>query len=538
MLSPFTIHLPPPIKVALPPELSTEAALLAYLELSTGELKKIWWYRGRMYHQFSIAKGKGSARTISAPDKRLKHLQRRLCLLLNPLYRVRDPVHGFVEHRSVKTNALAHLKKRFILNVDLKDFFPSITENRVVGLLEALGIESTVARIVARLSCNKDQLPQGAPTSPVLSNMICFRLDKQLMALAKEARCIFTRYADDITFSSHQPMTSLFESAVPPAGKFSPELLAPKLRNTFGSNGFALNSEKAHYADKHSRRMVTGLKVNELLNVDRRYVRNVRSALYSVETLGVAAAQKKFSTQHAGGNSELGSHLAGKITWLRHIRGPSDPVFRSLASRFNTIFPNRKVEIAPTALEKRDRAVWVVEHMDGEMWQGTAFFAKDVGLVTANHCVSGSQEIEVYHPSKPANRFKAKILRSDEPRDLAILSHEIPSTEFYELPLSTTPVAVGQELVAVGYPGFGPGDGLNVRQGTVSSLTTKHGVKLIEVSQKLAPGMSGGPIIDGNEAAVGVIFKGGPSEPRDFATHVDVLTAWLAEVTSSENLQD
>jgi len=274
--------------------------------------------------------------------------------------------------------------------------------------------------------------------------------------------------------------------------------------------------------------MVTGLKINELLNVDRRYVRNIRAALYSVETLGKAAAQKKFESDH-GGTSNLGKHLEGKISWLRHIRGQSDPVFRAIAIRFTNAFPENKIEVAPTAAEVRDRAVWVVEHFEGDMMQGSAFFLKDVGLVTAAHCVEGVELVEVYHPSKPANKFTAKVIKRDEARDLAILEHTIPVTEYFELERSIRAVMVGDKLTALGYPGFGPGDKLNVRDGTVSSLPVKSAVKLIEVTQKLSQGMSGGPLLDSDEAVAGIIHKGGPDEGRDFAIHIEMLNDWLAE---------
>jgi RNA-directed DNA polymerase len=353
-------------------------------------------------------------------------------------------------------------------------------------------------------------------------------MDNELLAFAKSTRCIYTRYADDITFSSHQPITALFEGQVPASGHFRLELLVSALRNIFATNGFAINPDKAHYADRHSRRMVTGLKVNELLNVDRRYVRNIRAALYSVETLGEKAAQAKFKGDH-GGTSDLGAHLEGKISWLRFIRGQSDPVFRAIAVRFNASFPDRKIEVTPTTAEVRDRSVWVIENFEGEMVQGSAFFLKGVGLVTAAHCVEGADEVNLHHPSKPANAFKATVLKRDKDRDLAILEHAIPATEYFELERSTHAVAVGEELTAVGYPSFGPGDSLNVREGKVSSLPIKHGVKLIEVTQKLSQGMSGGPLLDSDNAVEGVIHKGGPGEGRDFAVHIEVLNAWLAK---------
>lgn len=462
---------------------------------------------------------------ISAPDERLKSLQRKLADKLNKLYRPRHPVHGFVAQRSVKTNALAHLQRRFVVNLDLKDFFPTISENRVEGMLSSLGIAPRVAEIIARICCNNRHLPQGAPSSPVLSNMICFRLDKNLMELAKETRCIYTRYADDITFSNHQPPIALFETKLPQAGRFLPDLFVPQLRAVVQQNGFVMNPDKAHYADRHSRRIVTGLKINELLNVDRRYVRNIRAALHSIEKLGVKDADIKFRAKH-GGKSNLAAHLRGKLSFLTHIKGQSDPVVRNITLRFNKCFPARPIKITPTSSEIRDRAVWIV---DDPKHQGTAFFLKDVGLITAAHCVQGVDEIEVLHPSKHANTFKATVRKRHEHRDLAILDHQIPETEYFELEPAINPITNGAAMTALGYPGWGPGDMLNVRPGFISTLTVRSGVQLIEVTQKLAQGMSGGPLLDANDGVAGIIHKGGPSEGRDFAVHISELFDWLKE---------
>lgn len=518
---------PPVVRVPIPPELASKAALIAYLGVSAEELKKISWFRERMYHQFEISKGKEKTRIINAPDNRLKYVQRQIALLLNQLYRVRNPVHGFVAEKSVKTNALAHLRRRFLLNIDLKDFFPSITENRVTGVLESVGIGRCVASMISRLCCQRYRLPQGAPTSPVVSNMICFRLDKQLMEIARDTRCIYTRYADDITFSSHQPPVALFEATVPPSGRFSPDLLAPKLRDVFQHNGFVISSEKSHYADRHSRRVVTGLKINELLNVDRRYVRNIRAALFSIEKLGVTEAEEKFHDKH-GGSCSLAAHLRGKIAFLTHIKGRSDPVVRTITLRFNTCFPEMALIVDPTSAEILDRSVWVVDNY-AAMVQGSAFFLKNGGLLTAAHCVEEATEVEVYHPSKPANKFAARVLKRDQDRDVALLEHDIPDTEYFELARSEQAVKQGDHLTAIGYPSFGPGDELNVRGGEVSSIPVKSGVRLIEVTQTLSQGMSGGPLLDSHSAVVGVIHKGGPTEERNLAICIEMLNSWLSE---------
>ncbi|TVR95314.1 MAG: hypothetical protein EA406_14395 [Rhodospirillales bacterium] len=515
------------IPIAIPPELAAEPPLLTHLGLSAKELKKIWWYRGRMYKQFSIAKNSGKVRLITAPDRRLKILQRKLAPLLDQLYLVRNPVHGFVPARSVKTNAEAHGRRRYVVNLDLQDFFATITENRIRGLLISLDIDTRVADIVARLSCVHGHLPQGAPTSPVLSNMICYRLDTELLRVAKGARAIYTRYADDITFSSYQPPAPLFEGALPAVGRFSPEVLAPRVRQTFDTNGFTINPDKAHYADRNSRRIVTGVKINAGLNVDRRYVRHIRALLHSIETMGLADAQAKYTA--TGGKGSLAAHLRGKISYITHLKGLTDPVVRALALRYNRSLGHRPIKLAPTIEERRERSIWIVENSAKAGKQGTAFFLKDVGLVTAAHCVEGDSDITVYHPTKPTNHAKVTVLKRCKHRDLAILGHTIHETDYFELEPTDHVVVVGDFVIAYGYPGYGPGDKINVRGGSVTSLPMKSAVHIIEVDQELAPGMSGGPILDARGDVIGIVHKGGPDEGRQLAVHLDELQTWVQE---------
>lgn len=163
------------------------------------------------------------------------------------------------------------------------------------------------------------------------------------------------------------------------------------------------------------------------------------------------------------------------------------------------------------------------------MAQGTAFFLKEVGLVTAAHCVEGVEEVHVYHSSKLSNVFKAKVIKFDTDRDLAILQHKIPATEYFELEPSMDKVKVGDDMIALGYPDFGPGDRLNVRECKVNSLPVKSAMNYIEVSQNLAQGMSGGPVLDSGSSVAGIIYKGGPGKARNLAISIEVLNSWLAE---------
>jgi RNA-directed DNA polymerase len=183
-------------------------------------------------------------------------------------------------------------------------------------------------------------------------------------------------------------------------------------------------------------------------------------------------------------------NLRGRISWVGHIKGPSDPIFRGLASRYNKVFPSEKLEILPTIFEIRERTVWVVEHWGDDAAegsaQGTAFFLKSIGLVTAWHPVEGATEIAVYHPSKPSNKFKVTVAKNDAHRDLAVLAHEISATEYYELDISKRTFRVGDNTTALGFPSFGPSDKINVRSGLITSLPMKSAVPMIEVAQKLS----------------------------------------------------
>lgn len=232
-----------------------------------------------------------------------------------------------------------------------------------------------------------------------------------------------------------------------------------------------------------------------------------------------------------GGRCDIARSLKGRIGWVGSVKGQADPVFRGPAARFNNSFPKQAIKVQATRADIRSRAVWVLEHTEGDWAQGSAFFLKDVGLVTAWHCVQDAvdAEIDIYHPSKPSNLFKVKVKKYHDVRDLALLEHSIPLNEFYELEGSSKTYSVGNTLTAVDYPAYASGDGLNVRSGHISSFSVKSTVPLIEVTQKLTQGMSGGPVLDGDDLVAGIIHKGGPDEGRDFAIHIDALRGWLAE---------
>lgn len=154
-----------------------------------------WIYRtpaAKRYATFEIKKKSGTPRVINAPTRNIKILQQKLNQILQSVYRPKYCVHGFVPGRSVRTNAERHVGRRYVFNIDLKDFFPSINFGRVRGMFmgKPYGLPENVSTVLAHLCCHDGRIPQGAPTSPTVSNMLCAQMDSQLQRLAVTNRCV------------------------------------------------------------------------------------------------------------------------------------------------------------------------------------------------------------------------------------------------------------------------------------------------------------------------------------------------------------
>lgn len=248
------------------------------------------------YSTFSVLKRSGGIREIRAPIKELKSLQRRLanhlqnCLsdIAKVTGRENKSSHGFYPDKSILTNASVHRNKRYVLNIDLKNFFPTITGQRIRGFLindRNFKFHKDVATTIAHIACADGVLPQGSPCSPVISNLIAGILDSHLARLAQKNGCYYTRYADDITFSTNrkdfpQQIALLDEST-------SDEwILGRELRRLIGLCGFEINESKTRMQHKNSRQQVTGLVVNKKVNVVAEYRHLVRAYVFSLVNRG------------------------------------------------------------------------------------------------------------------------------------------------------------------------------------------------------------------------------------------------------------
>lgn len=219
----------------------------------------------RAYKEFTIPRSYGRERTIEAPAPTLKYIQRIVHESLTRVYGPHRAVHGFVPKRSVATNARVHLGRRYILNVDLADFFPSITRKRIFGRLhsEPYGLQTPVAHAIAALSTNVfAQLPQGSPSSPVIANMITAGMDADLATLCRRLRCRYTRYADDISISNARGEMPPQIARYPNASGTGQVVIGDEMADIIEKHGFRINDHKSRLQSYWTRQMCTGLVVN------------------------------------------------------------------------------------------------------------------------------------------------------------------------------------------------------------------------------------------------------------------------------------
>lgn len=266
-------------------DIKTRNELADFLNIPRKKLSYVLYIKdiNNLYTSFEIAKKNGGIRKINAPSEELKDIQRKLAVALNrhkeKKQKKNNVSHGFEKNKSIITNAKIHRNKRLVLNFDLEDFFECFHFGRVRGYFNKnknflLPIE--VATVIAQISCYIGKLPQGAPSSPVISNLICEILDYRILKIAKKYKLDYTRYADDLTFSTNDKnfldlKTEFYE-------KISKELIR---------SGFKINEKKKRLQYRDSRQVVTGLVVNKKINVNRIYYKETRAMAHQLYKQGI-----------------------------------------------------------------------------------------------------------------------------------------------------------------------------------------------------------------------------------------------------------
>jgi len=301
----------------------------------------------KKYCSFEILKKNGETRIISTPTTSLKILQHKLHCILSIIFTPKFPSHGFVKGKSIKTNASIHVKSKYVLNIDLENFFPSINFGRVRGMFMAYPyrLSAPVATVLSQICCYNNELPQGAPTSPIISNMICAKLDSQLGYLAKQNKCFFTRYADDITFSTSKKS---FPKTIAYIDETTNQMhVGDELKNIIKNNGFIINNEKVWLRGRDRRQTVTGLIVNDFVNVTRKYKNQVRAMLHALKEYGPEKTKNYFECKYLNNNTsewkclpKFELVLKGKIEYIGMIRGHDSDIYLKYLSELKKISPN------------------------------------------------------------------------------------------------------------------------------------------------------------------------------------------------------
>ncbi|MFH2093393.1 MAG: retron St85 family RNA-directed DNA polymerase [Pseudomonadota bacterium] len=281
------------------------------LDVSVNHLNRLASDNVRHYTTFDIKKNNGNKRKIFAPKSYLKIVQRKILDNILEKVKINSHAEGFRKRRSILTNAQRHIGKTMVIKMDLKDFFPSITFKRISGLFKALGYPNEVAMTLTKLVTHQGVLPTGAPTSPVISNILSTKLDKRLSLLGKKKDFDYSRYADDMTFSSNN--TDL-------------KMLIPFLKKIINDEGFEVNESKTRILRNSGRQKIAGIVVNEKINIEKKEIKKIRAILHNCRNKDMEIEIKKWAEKEKGLKNfqmclaeQFKSSMCGKLNYIKMV---------------------------------------------------------------------------------------------------------------------------------------------------------------------------------------------------------------------------
>ena len=293
------------------------------------------------YVRFKMAKKTGGFREISAPKPQLKRLQYWILENILNKISVSEQTHGFVSKRSILSNATPHINKSVVINCDLQNFFPTLSYPRIKGLFKSLGYSVEVATILAILTTEAEQkevvldgeklylytgkryLPQGSPASPMITNLICRKLDKRLQGVATTLNFTYTRYADDMTLSANE-YTNINK-------------MLYWIKGITKEEGFILHPDKTRIMKKGSRQEVTGVVVNEKASVNRKELKNFRALLYQIEQSGIEG-----KSWH-GKSENLISVIWGYVNFIKMVDVDKGAIYMAQVKEIMKKYPHEQI---------------------------------------------------------------------------------------------------------------------------------------------------------------------------------------------------
>lgn len=537
-------------------KLTTHLEVADVFGFDSKAMLKDLYRRGSGHRIFSIPKLNGGFRTIQSPHATHRHIQRVLKPILDKLYRPNESVHGFVAGRSIASNAICHVGRRTLIKIDLSSFFGSISFQRVRGLFlsEPFKLSWVPANILAHACCCSATLSTGGITSPTISNILCSRMDREIGRLVRSLNGRYTRYADDLTFSFNRSIGVLPEITV--RSSQGEQELSPVLNSIVEKHGFTTNKTKFK-AVVFGRKRVTGIVVNEKVNISREWIRKLDSKLYAAEKHGIAAAAKFTFGESSAPSIELAfqRHLQGLISYLKMIRGRTDWIGSDFAHRYNILFDHTLLNLRIpdveliTQRERIDRAIWVITshastqsaHILSE-GSGTGFTSEKGLIFTALHVVTDG--VGKIHPHVFARRARSPttlvpcdVVAHDAHLDIAILRLRGVSHSETRIRLKCGDVpSPSTAVTAIGFPSYFPGHVQTISKHHITSIKTLSAVETIEVDGILQGGMSGGPLLDEAQNVIGIIRTGivGTGADRELARNY--ITCITHALTMAKNI--
>jgi len=306
---------------------------------------------GLHYTNFLIPKKRGGNRFISAPHRNLRFIQSCIAVLFNSIYRPNDNAFGFIDRRSIIENASKHVGKDIVYNIDLKDFFNSITYDTIIEKImrQPYYFSYSAAKLITDLLTVKIDnqrliLPQGAPSSPIITNIVADHLDVRLSKFAEKHNLTYSRYADDITISFNKSVLRGWK------GHGNVKGIRDIIFDIIRTEGFTINKKKTRISFINQRHEVTGIIVNKKLNVERDYIKRLRTELHNWEKSGYVIASYKFLKHYEENNKRLAPMervIDGKLSFIKMVKGENDSTYLKLKMRFDRLYIRDKVFIRP-----------------------------------------------------------------------------------------------------------------------------------------------------------------------------------------------
>lgn len=456
------------------------------------------------YKTFTIKKKKGGDRLISAPIPPLKYLQKKLANYLYMEFKFKNNIHGFVLGKSIKTNAEKHLNKKIFFSLDLKDFFPTITSNRVYGLFKAiLKCNNKVAIALTKICCDNNGLPQGAPTSPIISNLICRQLDIELLKFSYKYHFQYTRYADDLSFSGNTNTNNLYYKNDDGKNEINQELY-----NIIKKNGFFINENKVYIRSQKERQICTGIKINKKLNLNKKYIDEIKLLLHLIEKYEFEDVSKRFFEKY---RKNILSVLHGRINYVKYIKGKNDGWYNKLAKRFNSIKAGRSkikdLEVSLSQHELIEKNVWQIENSEtAEI--GTGFLLKPYGFVTCYHIIKNDENLpHLKITRRGQSDYQAtRLITKDINKDFAILEVNFPEAmKENSFEIGDMSYKPRDKMILAGYPNPSDHDSITIQEGTIIK---KISSEQFAISERIIGGNSGGPILNSELKVIGIAKAG------------------------------